>query len=77
MTSLSIFCGANTGNRPEYKAATLALVETMVEREITLVYGGGNIGLMGIIANHALSLGGRVVGVIPRKMVDQEKLMKA
>ena len=58
MTSISIFCGANTGNRPEYKAAALNLVETLVKRDITLTYGGGNVGLMGIIANHALSLGG-------------------
>lgn len=73
MTSISIFCGANTGHRPEYKAAALDLVEAMVRRDMTLVYGGGNIGLMGCIANHALSLGGRVIGVIPKLMVDLEK----
>ncbi|AMO54995.1 hypothetical protein GZ77_00090 [Endozoicomonas montiporae] len=73
MTSISVFCGANTGHRPEYKAAALDLVEAMVKRDITLVYGGGNIGLMGHIANHALSLSGRVVGVIPQMMVDLEK----
>ena len=73
MTSISIFCGANTGRRPEYKAAALDLVEAMVRRDITVVYGGGNIGLMGCVANHALSLGGRVVGVIPQRMVDLEK----
>ena len=72
MTSLSIFCGANSGNRPEYKAAALNFVEAMVDADITLVYGGGNIGLMGAIANHALSLGGKVVGVMPQKIVDME-----
>ena len=72
MTSISVFCGANTGHRPEYKALALQLVEAMVERDITLVYGGGNIGLMGLIANHALSLGGRVIGVIPEMMVELE-----
>ena len=72
MSSLSIFCGANSGNRPEYKAAALTFVEAMVDADITLVYGGGNIGLMGDIANHALSLGGRVIGVMPQKIVDLE-----
>lgn len=72
MSSLSIFCGANSGNRPEYKTAALNFVEAMVDADITLVYGGGNIGLMGAIANHALSLGGKVIGVMPQRIVDLE-----
>lgn len=72
MTSICIFCGAKDGINPQYTEAAKALVEELVHRNITLVYGGGNTGLMGVIANHALSSGGKVIGVIPESLVGME-----
>lgn len=72
MTSICIFCGAKDGAKPEYTEAAKALVEELVRRDITLIYGGGNTGLMGVIANHALSLGGKVIGVIPVSLAGME-----
>lgn len=72
MTSLSIVCGANSGHCPEYKTTALTFGEAMVESDITLVYGRGNVGLMGCIANHALSLGGQIIGVIPHRLLGLE-----
>lgn len=72
MTSICIFCGAKNGAKPEYTEAAKVLVEELVRRDITLVYGGANVGLMGVIANHALSLGGKVVGVMPESLAGLE-----
>ena len=72
MKSLGIFCGSNPGADPAYRAATVALAELLVAREITLVYGGGDVGLMGILADTVMAGGGRVIGVIPQSLVDRE-----
>ena len=72
MTSICIFCGAKAGTKNEYTKAAKTLVEELVRRDITLVYGGGNTGLMGVIANHALALGGKVIGVIPESLAEME-----
>ena len=72
MTAICIFCGSRDGARPEYKQAAMELVEELVKRKITLIYGGANSGLMGTIANHALKLGGKVIGVIPHSF-EREK----
>jgi uncharacterized protein (TIGR00730 family) len=69
---LCVFCGSSIGNRPEYGAAAQALGDTLVERRIELVYGGGNIGLMGILADRVLERGGRVLGVIPESLMAYE-----
>jgi uncharacterized protein (TIGR00730 family) len=72
MGRIAVFCGANGGRRPEYAAAARALASALVERNLGLVYGGGNVGLMGILADAALALGGEVIGVIPRMLLDKE-----
>jgi uncharacterized protein (TIGR00730 family) len=72
MRSLCVFCGSRHGNRPEYRAAALAIAEELVDRRIRLIYGGGDVGLMGVLADHVLARGGDVVGVIPRRLMDRE-----
>jgi uncharacterized protein (TIGR00730 family) len=69
---ISIFTGSNPGARPEYAAAVCDLARVLVERGYGLVYGGGNIGLMSVIADAALERGGQVIGVIPEFLVDKE-----
>ena len=70
--SLCVFCGSSVGNRPEYSAAAAEVGRLLAERGIRLVYGAGNVGLMGILADAALAAGGDVVGVIPQMLVDRE-----
>ena len=72
INSLCVYCGASIGTQPAYANAARMLAAEMVERRITLVYGGGNIGLMGIIADEVLRLGGEVTGVIPTALVERE-----
>ena len=72
MKSLCVFLGARFGNRPDYAEAARALGEEMARRGLHLVYGGGGIGLMGILADAALAAGGRVTGVIPDFLADPE-----
>jgi uncharacterized protein (TIGR00730 family) len=67
-----VFCGSNTGIRQAYRAAAEQLGALLVERGIELVYGGGNIGLMGVLADGMLARGGRVIGVIPSFMLAKE-----
>ena len=62
---LCVYCGSNAGASPQYAKAAQTLGECMVERHIDLVYGGADIGLMGILANTILAGGGAVEGVIP------------
>jgi len=70
--SVCVFCGASRGRDPRYAAAAAAVGRRVAERGIQLVYGGGRLGLMGAVADAALKAGGRVVGVIPRGLVDRE-----
>jgi uncharacterized protein (TIGR00730 family) len=72
LRSLCVFCGSSNGNRPEYAAAATELGRMLAERKIRLVYGGGNIGLMGVLADAALAAGGEVIGVIPQMLVNRE-----
>jgi uncharacterized protein (TIGR00730 family) len=72
INSLCVFCGANHGKRPAYRAAAQQLGELLARRSITLVYGGGNVGLMGTIADACLAKGGRVIGVIPKALAEKE-----
>jgi hypothetical protein len=69
---LAVYCGANTGQDPAYAASTILLGKAMAARKIDLVYGGGRLGLMGIIADTVLAEGGRVHGVIPEMLKDLE-----
>src|SRR4051794_32778986 len=70
--SICIFCGASTGRDAAYGAAAEVVGRTLAERGIRVVYGGGRLGLMGIVADAALQAGGDVTGVIPRGLVDRE-----
>lgn len=72
MKSITVFCGSNSGVRTEYADAAKSLARLFVEKNIRLIYGGGNIGLMGIIADEVMSLGGEVVGIIPKSLDDKE-----
>jgi len=72
ITSLCVFCGSSPGLAPAYASAARQFGSLIAQRGITLVYGGGNVGLMGEVANGALGSGGKVVGVIPRHLVEKE-----
>jgi uncharacterized protein (TIGR00730 family) len=70
--SLCVYCGSRVGASPGYAAAAQQVGRLIGERGWQLVYGGGNAGLMGVVANAALAAGARVVGVIPHSLMDRE-----
>ena len=72
MKRICVFCGSNAGARPSYLRATVDLGELLAARGIGLVYGGGNVGLMGALADAALAKGGEVIGVIPQSLLQRE-----
>jgi uncharacterized protein (TIGR00730 family) len=72
MTKICVFTGSKIGARPDYQDAARDLARAMVTRNIGLVYGGGDIGLMGVIADAVLALGGEVIGVIPAMLMERE-----
>lgn len=69
---ICVFCGSSTGARPSYARTAVKLGKILAKRQIGLVYGGGNVGLMGLIADSILEHGGDVIGVIPRFLVHKE-----
>ena len=69
---LAVYCGSASGVDPTFADATRATASAMVERGVDLVYGGGRLGLMGLIADSVLAGGGKVYGVIPSALVDLE-----
>lgn len=72
MKSLCVFCGSSSGAGPQYLQLSRQIGELLAARGITLVYGGGSVGLMGALADASLAKGGRVVGVIPQFLLDRE-----
>ncbi len=72
MKSVCVFCGSSSGKNPAYAEAARHLGQTLAEENITLVYGGGHVGLMGVIADATLEAGGEVVGVMPQSLIDRE-----
>jgi uncharacterized protein (TIGR00730 family) len=72
LKSICVFCGSNFGSRPEYSNAAECLGRLFANRGITLIYGGGKVGLMGRIADAVLGAGGRVTGVIPQALILKE-----
>jgi uncharacterized protein (TIGR00730 family) len=72
MKSIAVYCGASLGANPLYADAAAALARALVEHNIALVYGGGKVGLMGVIADEVLRLGGEATGVIPRALLERE-----
>ncbi len=67
-----VFCGSSSGTNPANEYATIELANAMVERGIDLVYGGGKVGLMGLVADTVLAGGGNVLGIIPRNLFSRE-----
>ena len=72
MRRICVFCSSSPGNRPEYRAAAEELGAELVRRNMGLVYGGGNVGLMGVLADAVLRAGGEAVGVIPKHLMARE-----
>jgi len=72
MRSICIFCGANFNGDPVLKQAVEQLAQVIVARDITLVFGGGRVGVMGLLADAVLQQGGRAIGVIPQFLMDKE-----
>jgi uncharacterized protein (TIGR00730 family) len=72
MRQVCVFCGSSGGGRPVYAAAARRLGAALAARGLGLVYGGGHVGLMGVVADAVLSGGGRVVGVIPEALAGKE-----
>jgi uncharacterized protein (TIGR00730 family) len=72
MNSVCVFCGSSAGSRESYKTAARNLGRLLAERGITLIYGGSNVGLMAIIADEVLKLGGKVIGVMPDSLIEKE-----
>jgi len=71
-SALCVFCGSRFGVDPAFRDLARQLGQTLAERAVTLVYGGGGVGLMGLTANAALSAGGKVVGIIPEFLFNRE-----
>ncbi|HEX9187660.1 MAG TPA: TIGR00730 family Rossman fold protein [Vicinamibacteria bacterium] len=72
MRRVCVFCGSSPGRDPRYAAAAAALGRALATRGLGLVFGGGSVGLMGVLADHALAAGGRVTGVIPHGLAARE-----
>jgi len=72
MKSICVYCGSSSGTSPVYADAARALAHALVEQNLNLVYGGGNVGLMGILADEMMRLGGDVTGVIPKLLLETE-----
>ena len=76
LRNVCVYCGSNTGNSPAYAAAAEALGRDMAKAGIRLIYGGGSVGLMGIVARSVLENGGAVTGIIPQFLKDREVMLK-
>lgn len=69
---LCVFCGSKSGNKDEYRIAATTVGAALARRGVELVYGGGQVGLMGVVADACLANGGKVIGVIPRDLSQRE-----
>ena len=72
MKSVAIYCGSSLGNSPRFAQVAQDMGAELARRGLRVVYGGGNVGLMGTVADAALDAGGEVVGVIPRQLINRE-----
>ncbi|CAG2142932.1 Putative cytokinin riboside 5'-monophosphate phosphoribohydrolase [Cupriavidus yeoncheonensis] len=72
MKSVCVYCGSSPGHRPEYAQAARALGKALVENDMSLVYGGGKVGLMGMVADAVLEHGGTAIGIIPDALMQKE-----
>jgi len=69
--TICVFCGSSAGNDKIYETATINFAKEIVKNNLTLVYGGGNFGIMGILSDTVISNGGKVIGVIPKFLADK------
>ena len=76
LQSICVYCGSNTGSDPAFAAAARTLGRAMAEADVRLVYGGGSVGLMGILARSVMQSGGKVTGIIPQFLKDREVMLK-
>jgi len=72
MNNICVFCGSSTGKLPIFEETAVQLGKQIGQQKLTLIYGGGKLGLMGLIADTVLESGGKVIGVIPEFMMDKE-----
>lgn len=72
LKALCVYCGSNFNGDAKLRTAIKELAESLVQQQIKLVYGGGSVGVMGVLANDVLELGGEVIGVIPQFLMDKE-----
>lgn len=72
LSAVAVFCGSRFGHDVAYADLARHTGRTLAERDITVVYGGGHVGLMGVLADATMEAGGRVVGVIPQQLHDRE-----
>ncbi|HCL14266.1 MAG TPA: TIGR00730 family Rossman fold protein, partial [Pseudomonas sp.] len=72
LRSICVFCGASRGTNPVYEQAAQDLGRTLAANGIRLVYGGGAVGLMGVVADATMAAGGEVIGIIPQSLKDAE-----
>jgi hypothetical protein len=72
MKSICVYCGSNFNGDPNLKKAIVDLAKTMVTQNITLIFGGGSVGVMGVLANEILKGGGKAIGIIPQFLMDKE-----
>ena len=72
MKRLCVFCGSSPGAMPEYSQAARRLGSLLAQRQVGLVYGGGNVGMMGQLAKAVIEQGGEVIGVIPRELLEKK-----
>jgi hypothetical protein len=72
MQRICVFCGSSVGRNSTYKEAAIELGRLLTQKDLTLVYGGGNIGLMGEIAQGVITEGGKAIGIIPKFLVEKE-----
>jgi uncharacterized protein (TIGR00730 family) len=75
LQSICVYCGSAEGAAPEYKAAAEGLGRALADSGIRLVYGGGSVGLMGVVARTMLARGGQVTGIIPQFLKDREVML--
>jgi uncharacterized protein (TIGR00730 family) len=71
-TAVCVFCGSQSGARAEYRESARELARTLARRSLTVIYGGGHVGLMGALADETLAQHGRIVGIIPRHLIRPE-----
>ncbi|UTO05511.1 TIGR00730 family Rossman fold protein [Moraxella sp. FZLJ2107] len=72
LSNIVVYCGSNFGNDPSFYAAAVATGKAIAERGARLIYGGGNVGLMGVVADSVLEHDGEVIGIIPKFLKDKE-----